>query len=107
MVFGAKLSVTVFNEKTGEPVKGLTAADFAVTDGNLSLTVESAEPAKDLLDVMLVVDASFISDAIRPGEGGAGRPDELAHAEPGVGEHVAEPRSGPSRCGGAHRATAR
>ena len=66
MLFGAKLSVTVFDEKTGEPVKGLTAADFAVSDGSLSLTVESAEPARDLLDVMLVVDASFISDAIRP-----------------------------------------
>lgn len=65
-LFGAKLSVTVFDEKTGEPVKGLTAADFAVTDGNLSLTVESAEPSKGLLDVMLVVDASFLSDAIRP-----------------------------------------
>ncbi len=65
-LLGAKLSVTVFDEKTGEPVKGLTAADFAVTDGNLSLTVESAEPAKNLLDVMLVVDASFLSDAIRP-----------------------------------------
>ena len=66
VLFGAKLSVTVFDEKTGEPVKGLTAADFAVTDGDLSLTVESAEPAKDLLDIMLVVDSSFISDAIRP-----------------------------------------
>ena len=65
-LFGAKLSVTVFDEKTGEPVKGLTARDFAVTDGNLTLTVEGAEPAKDLLDVMLIVDASFISDAIRP-----------------------------------------
>ncbi|MDA0205891.1 MAG: hypothetical protein O3A53_03770 [Acidobacteria bacterium] len=65
-LFGAKLSVTVFDEKTGEPVKGLTAADFAVTDGDLTLTVESAEPAKDLLDVMLLVDSSFISDAIRP-----------------------------------------
>jgi hypothetical protein len=66
VLFGAKLSVTVFDEKTGEPVKGLTAADFVVTDGELTLTVESAEPAKDLLDVMLLVDASFISDAIRP-----------------------------------------
>ena len=66
LLLGAKLSVTVFDEKTGEPVKGLTAADFAVTDGDLSLTVESAEPARDLLDVMLVVDASFLSDAIRP-----------------------------------------
>jgi hypothetical protein len=42
-LFGAKLSVTVFDEKTGEPVTGLTAADFAVTDGDLTLTVESAE----------------------------------------------------------------
>lgn len=65
-LFGAKLSVTVFDEKTGEPVTGLTVADFAVTDGDLSLTVDSAEPAQELLDVMLVVDASFISDAIRP-----------------------------------------
>lgn len=65
-LFAAKLSVTVFDEKTGEPVKGLTAADFAVTDGNLSLTVESAEPSRDLLDVMLVADASFLSDAVRP-----------------------------------------
>jgi hypothetical protein len=65
-LFAAKLSVTVFDEKTGEPVKGLTAADFAVTDGNLPLRVESAEPANEMLDVMLVVDASFLSDAIRP-----------------------------------------
>ena len=66
-LFGAKLSVTVFDEKTGEPVTGLTARDFAVTDGNQTHTLEGPEPAKDQLPVMQIDDASFIC-AITPSD---------------------------------------
>lgn len=65
-LFGAKLAVTVFDEKTGEPLEGLTAQSFVVTDGKLRLTVESAEPSVEMLDMMLIADASFIADAIQP-----------------------------------------
>jgi hypothetical protein len=61
-----KLSVTVFDEKTGAPEKGLTAANFAVRDGSTNLRIEAAAYKEELLDLMLIVDASMIGEAIRP-----------------------------------------
>ncbi len=61
-----KLSVTVFDEKTGEPETGLTAENFQIRDGTTDLQVESAAYEQELLDMLLVVDASMIGEAIRP-----------------------------------------
>lgn len=61
-----KLSVSVFDERTGQPIGGLTAQNFEVIDGSIPLTVESAEYKEELLDIMLVVDTSFLGDVVQP-----------------------------------------
>lgn len=64
---GVRLSVSVFDEKTGDPVRGLTASNFEITDGATPLTVESAEWVEgETLDVMLVFDTSILADRIKP-----------------------------------------
>ena len=62
----ARIAVVAFDEKTGEPIAGLTAADFGVKDGDTQLRVESAEYSSKPLDIMLVADTSMIGEAIRP-----------------------------------------
>lgn len=62
-----RLSVTVFDEKTAEPEKGLTPTNFEVRDGSTDLKVEAVEYKGDeLLDVLLLVDASMIGEVVRP-----------------------------------------
>ena len=61
-----RLSVTVFDEKTGEPKKALTAGNFQVRDGSTELRVETVEYKEDLFDLLLIVDASMVGEAIRP-----------------------------------------
>lgn len=62
-----RLSVSVFDEKTGDPVRGLTASNFSIVDGATPLTVQSAEWIQDeTLDVMLVFDTSILADRIKP-----------------------------------------
>jgi hypothetical protein len=62
----AKLLVTVFNEKTGEPLTNLTAANFGVTDDKTPLTVVSAKYQTGTLDIMLLVDTSLVGEMVRP-----------------------------------------
>jgi hypothetical protein len=62
----AKLLVTVFNEKTGEPLTNLTAANFLVTDDKTPLTVVSAKYQTGTLDIMLLVDTSLVGEMVRP-----------------------------------------
>lgn len=62
----ARIAVVAFDEKTGEPIQGLTAADFAVSDGDTRLRVESAEYSSKALDIMLVADTSMIGEIVRP-----------------------------------------
>lgn len=66
VALGQNLSLTVFDSKTGQVLKGLTAQNFEVTDGKLLLTVQSAEYQEEPLDIMVVADASFLGEAIRP-----------------------------------------
>ncbi len=62
-----KLSVTVFDEKTGELVTGLTAANFAIVDGGTPLRIDKVEWVEgEMLDVMLIFDTSILSDRIKP-----------------------------------------
>jgi hypothetical protein len=62
----ATLLVSVFNEKNGEPITNLTAANFIVADDKTPLTVESAEYKTSTLDIMLLVDTSLVGEMVRP-----------------------------------------
>ncbi|MCB9383000.1 MAG: VWA domain-containing protein [Bryobacterales bacterium] len=62
----ARLSVSAFDEKTGEPIANLTAANFLVRDGDTQLRVDAVEHSEKVLDLMLVVDTSMVGQAIRP-----------------------------------------
>ena len=62
----ARLWVSVFNERTGEPLTNLTPANFVVVDGETPLTVESAEYKTSTLDIMLLVDTSLVGEMVRP-----------------------------------------
>ncbi len=78
----AKLRVTVFDQKTGEPIKDLTAANFSVVDGKTPLQVHSAEYIESLLDVMVLIDTSLVGEMVRPlGEAfvdGLGEKEQMA-----------------------------
>ncbi len=62
----AVLRVTAFDEKTGETAGGLSPEHFAVIDDKRALRVESVKPAEGPLDVLLLVDASFLGEMVRP-----------------------------------------
>ena len=62
----SRLAVIAFDEKSGEPILNLTAANFSVRDGDTQLRVDAAEYLQKPLDVMLVVDTSMIGEAVRP-----------------------------------------
>ncbi|MDX2152048.1 MAG: VWA domain-containing protein [Bryobacteraceae bacterium] len=65
--FGAtKLVVTIIDQKTGKPVSGLKAADFAVRGGGAARTVESAEAVSEPVDVMLLLDTSLLGGMVQP-----------------------------------------
>lgn len=62
-----RLSVTVFDEKTGEPVPNLSASNFQITDGAETLQIQNVDYREDeKLDVMLIFDSSIIADRIKP-----------------------------------------
>ena len=62
----AEIFVTVVDERTGEPATGLGADRFAVKDGDTTLRVVSVREPKGPLDVLLLVDASILGEAVRP-----------------------------------------
>ena len=62
----AELLVTVFDEKTGEPIENLQAGNFSVIDDKTPLRVVNAEYKKTLLDVMMLVDTSALGQVVRP-----------------------------------------
>ena len=61
-----KLQVTVVDRRTGEPMTGLTAANFAVLDDRTPRPVQAAEFAKVAIEVMLLVDTSLVGDVVYP-----------------------------------------
>ncbi len=61
-----RLSVTVFDSKTGQPIKDLKASHFQIKDDDTQLRVESAEYKEGLLDVMLLIDTSLVGEMVRP-----------------------------------------
>ena len=61
-----RLLVTVVDQRTGQPVTGLTAGDFTILDDNAPRQVETAEPATGLLEVMLLLDTSLLGASVQP-----------------------------------------
>lgn len=61
-----RLLVTVVDQRSGAPLAGLTAADFAVLDDGRARRVESAEPAAGPVDVMLLMDTSLLGAVVQP-----------------------------------------
>lgn len=62
----AKLAVTVFDEKTGEPVTDLQPAHFTIVDDRTQLRIDHLEYRETLLDVMLLIDTSLVGEMVRP-----------------------------------------
>jgi VWFA-related protein len=61
-----RLLVTVVDQRSGQPVTGLKAADFTVLDDNAPRQVETAEAATGLMEVMLLVDTSLAGSSVQP-----------------------------------------
>jgi hypothetical protein len=61
-----KVLVTVIEQRSGRPVADLTAADFAVQDGNRVREIENAEYTPGLIDVMMLVDSSLVGEMVLP-----------------------------------------
>jgi VWFA-related protein len=62
----SKVVVTVIEQKSGNPVTGLTAGDFSVFDDKTARQVESAEFTRDMLDIMLLLDTSLVGGMVQP-----------------------------------------
>ena len=61
-----RVVVTVVEPKSGQPVAGLKAADFAMFDDKKSLRVEDAEFSQATIDVMLLLDTSLLGPMVQP-----------------------------------------
>jgi VWFA-related protein len=61
-----KLLVTVVEAKSGAPITGLKAEDFTVVDDKTPRRVETAEFARDTLDLMLLLDTSLAGGLVQP-----------------------------------------
>ncbi len=61
-----RLLVTVTEQKSGAPVTGLQAQDFAVFDDKTPRPVEAAEFTRDTLDIMLLLDTSLAGGLVQP-----------------------------------------
>lgn len=61
-----KIAVTVVEQKSGAPLTGLEAKDFAVFDDKAQRNVEEAAYSAETLDLMLLVDTSLAGGAVQP-----------------------------------------
>jgi VWFA-related protein len=61
-----RLVVTVVEPKTGRPVTGLKAQDFALFDDKKVLRVEDSEFSQSTIDVMLLLDTSLMGQMVQP-----------------------------------------
>jgi VWFA-related protein len=61
-----RIAVTVVEQKSGNPVRDLKAADFAVLDDKTPRRVEAAEFTKATLDIMLLLDTSLAGPMVQP-----------------------------------------
>ena len=61
-----KLLITVFDEKTGEPIKNLAAQNFQITDGKTRLKIDGVVFKEEQADIMLLIDTSLVGEMVRP-----------------------------------------
>lgn len=61
-----RVLVTVVEQKDGQTVAGLSAADFTLRDGGTERKVESAEYTHGTLDIMLLLDSSLVGGMVQP-----------------------------------------
>jgi VWFA-related protein len=61
-----RILVTVTGQKTGAPVTGLKASDFAVFDDKTPRKVEASEYVRETLDIMMLVDTSLAGGMVQP-----------------------------------------
>jgi VWFA-related protein len=61
-----RMVVTVVEPKSGQPVMGLKAQDFAIFDDKKPLRVEDAEFSQATIDVMLLLDTSLMGQMVQP-----------------------------------------
>jgi VWFA-related protein len=61
-----RLTVTVVEPKSGRPVTGLKAQDFALFDDKKPMRVEDAEFSQSTIDVMLLLDTSLMGQMVQP-----------------------------------------
>ncbi|MBM3786278.1 MAG: VWA domain-containing protein [Acidobacteria bacterium] len=61
-----RVLVTVLDGKPGQPVAGLTAGDFDVTDGIAPKRVEGVEALAGPLDILFLVDTSMVGALVQP-----------------------------------------
>jgi VWFA-related protein len=66
LLAASKVSVTVIEQRSGNPVAGLKAADFTVLDDKTPRNVEDAEFVQDTLDIMLLLDTSLVGPVVQP-----------------------------------------
>ena len=62
----ATLTVRVFDERTGETARGLSADRFSVKDGDTALRVVAISEPDTPVAVLLVVDSSMVGEVARP-----------------------------------------
>ena len=61
-----RVVVTVVEPKSGQPVTGLKAEDFALFDDKKPLRVDDAEFSQATIDVMLLLDTSLMGQMVQP-----------------------------------------
>ena len=61
-----KLIVTVVDQKTGEPIRGLEARNFHILDDKTRLRVDEAEFKSTTIDIMLLIDTSLAGPMVSP-----------------------------------------
>lgn len=61
-----RVLVTVVEQKSGQPVAGLSAGDFTLMDGRTERQVEAAEYTLGTLDIMLLLDTSLVGGMVQP-----------------------------------------
>ena len=62
----SKLIVTVVDQKTGEPIRGLEARNFHIMDDKTRLRVDEAEFKSTTIDIMLLIDTSLAGPMVSP-----------------------------------------
>jgi len=83
-----RLSITVVDQRSGHPLTGLSAANFAISDAQGELAVETASYSSEPVDVLLLLDGSVLGQIVKDDA-----PEFIAQLDPGERMAVAVFRS--------------